>query len=132
MLGGTFLAQNAPAACDSSAQFIDHNMVDYTVKVRAIRGKVVNANGGEVAGSCLALFNTDHSEVLRVFRASGNGDFSERGIKNGDYWLVVRDPQLIFCPAAARIKLRTVSRKSRLVVDMRFRGLDTCSSCEAK
>jgi hypothetical protein len=132
LLGGVLLAQSLPLACDSSVQFVDHNMVDYTVKVRAMRGKIVDANGAKVGRSCLALFNADHSKLLSTFQANDDGEFSADGIKNGDYWLVVRDPQVAFCPAAARINLRTMNRKSRIIVDMRFQGLDTCSSCEAK
>jgi hypothetical protein len=107
-------------------------MVDYTVKVRAMRGKVVDAYGVGVPKACLALFNSDHSKLLRAFEASDIGEFKANGIRSGDYWLVVRDSQNAFCPASARLKLGRMSKRRRLVVNMRARGIDTCSFCEAK
>jgi hypothetical protein len=130
-LSGTLLAQGASGVCDSTVQFVDRNMVDYTIKVRAMRGEVVDVDGVGVSRACLALFNSDHSKLLRVVEAADSGEFAVKDVKNGDYWLVVRDSQNAFCPATARLKLRSMSR-SRLVVNMRARGIDSCSFCEAK
>jgi hypothetical protein len=132
LLSEPLLAQGGSVVCDSTVQFVDRNMVDYTVKVRAMRGKVVDIDGVGVSGACLALFNSDHSKLLRTFEASDNGEFTANGIKSGDYWLVVRDSQHAFCPASARLKLRSMSSRSNLVVNMRVRGVDNCSFCEAK
>jgi hypothetical protein len=107
-------------------------MFDYTVKVRSMRGKVVDKAGVGVSRACLALFNSDHSNLLRTFETNDTGEFTADGIKSGDYWLVVRDPQNAFCPASARIKLRSVGGKRMLQVDMRVQGIDSCSFCEAK
>jgi hypothetical protein len=132
LLSEMLLAQVGSAACDSTVQFSDRNMVDYTVKVRSIRGKVVDAAGVGVPRACLALFNSDHSKLLRTFEANDNGEFTTNDVKGGDYWLVVRDSQHAFCPAAARVKVQSISNKSTLVVNMRVGGIDACSFCEAK
>ena len=126
------LAQVGPAVCDATVQFDDRNMVDYTLKIRSIRGKVIDVDGVGISKACLALFNSDHSKLLRTFETNDTGEFLTNNIKGGDYWLVVRDSQNVFCPASARIKLRSITGKGRLVVDMRVRGIDTCSFCEAK
>jgi hypothetical protein len=132
LLTGTLLAQGGLFPCDSTVQFVDHNQVDYTVKVRAMRGKVVDVDGVGVQRACLALFNSNHSMLLRAFEASENGEFTASGIKTGDYWLVVRDSQHAFCTASTRLKLRGGSDKSSLVVNMRVQGQDSCSWCAAK
>jgi hypothetical protein len=132
LLSVPLLAQGGSIVCDSTVQFVDRNMVDYTVKVRAMRGKVVDIDGWGVSRACLVLFNSDHSKLLRTFEASDNGEFTANGIKSGDYWLVVRDSQHAFCPASARLKLRRMTNRSRLVVNMRAGGIDSCSFCEAK
>jgi hypothetical protein len=129
LLSGTLLAQGGSGACDSTVQFVDRNMVDYTIRVRAIRGKVVDGVG--VSRACLALFNSDHSKLLQVVEATDSGEFTAKDVKSGDYWLVVRDSQNALCPASARLKLRSMSRRT-LVVNMRARGIDSCSFCEAK
>jgi len=132
LLSEPLLAQGGSVVCDSTVQFVDRNMVDYSVKVRAIRGKVVDVDGVGVSGACLALFNSDHSKLLRTFEASDNGEFTANGIKSGDCWLVVRDSQHAFCPASARLKLRSTRGRSSLVVNMRVQGMDSCSWCAAK
>jgi len=132
LLSGTLLAQEGHFVCDSQVLFVDHNQVDYTVKVRSIRGKVIDSYGTEIPRACVALFNSDHSRLLKVFEVGENGEFAARRIKSGDYWLVVIDPQNAFCPASARLKLRRMTNRSRLVVNMRVRGIDSCSFCEAK
>ncbi len=128
----TALAQGSSFVCDSTVQFVDRNMVDYTVKVGAIRGAVIDAYGSPVPRACLALFNRDHSKLLQVFEASENGKFAPNGIKDGNYWLVVKDPQSAFCTASTRLKLRRLTKHSRLLVNMRPQGIDSCSFCEAK
>jgi hypothetical protein len=132
LLSKVLVAQGELVVCDSTVQFVDRNMVDYTLKVRSMRGKVVDANGAGVPGACIALFNSDHSKLVQTFRATDDGDFTANEVKSGDYWLVVKDLQNAFCPASARIKLRRASGKSNLIVDMRARGVDVCSFCEAK
>jgi hypothetical protein len=132
LLSEMSLAQSGPLVCDSTAQFLHRNMVDYTVKVRTLRGKVVDVQGVGIPRACLALFNSDHSKLLRTFESGDNGEFIPKDIKNGDYWLVVRDPQNAFCPASTRLKLRSMSSKSKLVINMRPAGIDSCSFCEAK
>jgi hypothetical protein len=132
LLSGTLLAQGGLRACDSTVQFVDRNMVDYTVMVGAMCGKVVDVEGAGVSRACLALFNSDHSKLLRVFEAADNGEFCASDVKSGDYWLVVKDSQNAFCPASARLKLRSRGGKRSLVVNMRGRGIDRCSFCEAK
>jgi hypothetical protein len=132
LLSEMLLAQVGSVVCDSTVQFDDRNMVDYTVKVRAMRGKVVRVDGVRISRACLALFNSDHSKLLQTFEANDNGEFRANDVKGGDYWLVVRDSQHAFCPAAGRVKLRSISNKSRLVVNMRVGGIDACSFCEAK
>lgn len=132
LVGETLLAQVGALVCDSSVQFDDRNMVDYTLKIRSMRGKVIDIDAVGISNACLALFNSDHSKLLRTFQTNKNGEFLANDIKSGDYWLVVRDPQNVFCPASTRIRLRSMLGKSRLVVDMRARGIDRCSFCEAK
>jgi len=132
LLSGTMLAEEGHFVCNSQVQFVDHNQVDYAVKVRSIRGKVIDSYGTEIPRACVALFNNNHSRLLKAFEVGEKGEFAVRSIKSGDYWLVVIDPQNAFCPASARIKLRRMTNRSRLVVNMRTGGIDSCSFCEAK
>jgi len=132
LLTGTLLAQSGTFACDTTVPFADRNQVDYTVKVHAVSGRVVDVDGVGVPKACLALFNSDHSKLLRAFEASENGEFTASGIKTGDYWLVVRDSQHAFCTASTRLKVRGGTDKSSLVVNMRVQGVDSCSWCTVK
>lgn len=118
--------------CDSTVRFVDHNMIDYSVKVAAIRGSVVEFDGVAVYKACVALFANDRSTLLQIIEAEENGAFEIKGVKPGDYWLVVQDGQRVFCPAAAHIKLRRFARKTRLAVRLEVGRADRCSYCEAK
>lgn len=118
--------------CDSGITFVDRNMIDYTVKVRRVRGSVIDPSGIAVPKGCIALFNADHSKLLQTVEASLNGEFTINGVKNGDYWLVVQDPQRAFCPAAARVRLRRLLRRSKIIVHMEGAGIDQCSYCESR
>lgn len=118
--------------CDSTVSFIDRNMIGYSVTVRRLQGSVLDPTGVAVPKDCIALFASDHSRLLRTIEANENGQFAIHNVKPGDYWLVVQDPQRVFCPATTLLKLRPFSRKSKIVVHMAGAGIDRCSYCESR
>ena len=118
--------------CDSTVRFADHNMVDYSVNVRAIRGAIVDSTGTPAYKGCVTLFASDRSTLLRSTVANEDGKFELEHVKPGSYWLVVRDGQRAFCPSATHVKLRRYARASKLLVHLIPAGIDTCSYCEAK
>ncbi len=128
-LGQSLIAQDVP--CDSKVAFVDKNMIDYTISVRSLDGKITDSSGVAVPSDCVALFTPDRSKLVQAIKASENGEFSIRA-KDGDYWLVVQDPQRAFCPAVAKVKLRKSARKKNIAVHMKARGIDDCSYCEAR
>src|SRR2546427_246157 len=99
-------AEQSFKPCDSTVVFANRNMIDYTIKSRHLRGSVADPTGIAVPEGCVALFNADHSKLLRTVEANENAQFAIAGVKNGDYWLLVQDRQRAFCPAAAHLKLR--------------------------
>ena len=133
LLAFFFLIGAVPAQsfkpCDSKAAFVDRNMIDYTIRVRTLRGSITDPDGVAVPRDCVALFNSDHSKLLQTVQANEHGDFAMAGVGNGDYWLVVQDPQRAFCPAAARVKVRWYARKSMILAHMEGAGIDRCSYC---
>jgi len=125
-------AQSKTNICGAGIEYQDRNMVDYTVTVRVLRGRVIDPAGVAVPRACVALFNSDHSKLLRWVESGDDGRFAMDRIKPGKYWLLTRDPQKAFCPAAARLQLRTSAARSKLIVHMEMKGIDSCSFCEAQ
>ena len=107
-------------------------MIDYTVRIRNVSGTVINFDNVPLPKACVAIFNSDHSKLLRTVESDDEGKFVVNGIAPGRYWLVVKDLQRAFCPAAAKLEVARWRGKHALVVHMRVSGIDTCSYCEAK
>jgi hypothetical protein len=118
--------------CDLTVKFVDHNMVDYSVIVRAIRGVIVDSSGAPAYKGCVTLFASDRSTLLRSAVANDNGKFELQHVKPGTYWLLVQDGQRAFCPSSTHVKLKRSARRSKLLVHLIPGGIDTCSYCEAK
>lgn len=118
--------------CDSSVQYENHNMIDYGVKVRKVKGSVIDLYKAPLAKSCIAVFNPDHSKLVRTLESDADGKFDVEGISPGKYWLVVKDLQRAFCPMAAKLEVGRWRGKRSLIVQMRPAGIDTCSFCEAR
>jgi len=118
--------------CDSTTKFVDKNMVDYALDVKQVRGSIADPAGAPVPKDCVAVFALDRSTLLRTTEASQDCTFELTGLKSGDYWLVVQDPQRVFCPATARLKVRNSARKVTISVHMQRAGIDRCSYCESR
>jgi hypothetical protein len=118
--------------CDSTVKFVDHNMVDYSVNVRAIRGAIIDSAGAPGYKGCVTLFASDRSTLLRSTVANDEGNFELKHVKPGSYWLIVQDGQRAFCPSSTHVKLRRYAHRSKLLVHLIPAGIDTCSYCEAK
>jgi lysozyme family protein len=48
LVAQTLLAYGATVVCDATPQFVDHNMVDYTVNTGAMRGVVIDTDAQSV------------------------------------------------------------------------------------
>lgn len=118
--------------CDSTIAFVDKNMIDYTIKIRAVRGSITDNTGVSIYKGCIALFDSTRSTLLRTVEADSGGNFQMNNVRSGDYWLVVQDGQRVFCPAVAHIRVRWYARKSRILAHMDGRGIDSCSYCESR
>jgi hypothetical protein len=107
-------------------------MIDYTVSVTHIRGSITGPAGAAVPKDGVAVFAADRATLLRTVEASKDGTFDVKGLKSGDYWLVIQDPQRVFCPATVRVNLRKSAGKKEIAVHMQGAGTDRCSYCEAR
>jgi len=138
-LGWVFLfsqamfAQGPLLSCPKDAEFVDHNQIDYTIKVKAVRGRVIYEGDGQaIVGACVALFDGTRSTLLRQVQADQNGRFTIEGISTGNYWLSVSDSQQALCPAASRLQVRRAALKSKIVVVMKTAAIDSCSYCRTE
>ena len=133
LLSQVLLAQSSSTPCPKDAKFADRNQIDYTIKVRGVRGRVIVEGDQEaIAGARVALFDATHSKLLREVQADENGSFTIEPLSSGDYWLSVKDPQQALCPAAVRLHVRRTAVKSKIVVVMKVAGIDTCSYCKTE
>jgi carboxypeptidase family protein len=113
-------------------EYENHNMIDYTVRIRHVKGTVIDVTNVLLPKACIAIFNSDHSKLLRTVETDEEGRFIVDRISPGRYWLVVQDQQRAFCPMAARLEVRRWRGKQELAVHMNLSGIDRCSFCEAK
>ena len=118
--------------CDSTVQYSNKNMIDYKVKSRHLRGRVVDGTGLPMPKACVAIFNTDHSKVVRTVESAEDGSFAIADVPSGNYWLVVRDQQRAFCPATAKLEIGHLKLKNKILVMMMPSAIDTCSFCKAE
>jgi len=118
--------------CDSSIEYENHNMIDYRVVVRSVKGTVVDLTKAPLPNACIAVFDSNHSKLLRTVESDAEGKFDVAAIRPGRYWLVVKDQQRAFCPMATRLDVRRWRSRRELTVHMDLRGIDRCSYCEAK
>ena len=118
--------------CDATVEYEHRNMVDYTLKVRHMQGKVIDPFSVEIPRACIAVFNSDHSKLLRTVESDEQGNFIVDNVPPGEYWLVVKDQQRAFCPALAKVEVGRLRGKSAIVVHMQLSGIDRCSFCEGK
>jgi len=118
--------------CDRTVEYENHNMVDYTVKVRHLKGRILDFSDSPLPRACIAIFNSDHSRLLQTAESDDGGNFAVDKIPAGKYWLVVKDQQRAFCAASAKVEIGRLMGKETLLVHMKPRGIDTCSYCEGK
>jgi hypothetical protein len=118
--------------CDASVKYENHNMIDYTVKVRNIKGTVIDEANVSLPRACIAVFNADHSKLLHTAESDAEGKFVIKKMSPGQYWLVVKDQQRAFCPVAAKLEVARWRSKRELVVHVVPGGIDRCSYCDAK
>lgn len=132
LLGALPIGAQNTKPCDASARFVDKNMIDYTIKVKALRGSIIDSTGAPIYEGCIAVFANDRSKLLRTVEADSNGNFEIKHVKSGDYWLVIQDGQRAFCPAATHVRLRWYARKAKIAVHMEPGAIDRCSYSEAR
>ena len=104
----------------------DDNQVDYSLRLRTLKGTAVDAHGVAMPGVCVGLFK-DH-ELIAVVQTDSSGRFEMLKVHGGLYRLVARTQG--FGSANARISVGL--RGSKLVViRMRPKGIDTTSFFES-
>lgn len=119
--------------CDAKPVYVNRNMVDYgPIVVTRINGRVLmEQTDGTILDAipaCIALFTEKGHRLVARSEAGDNGYFKLKRVSYGNYRLVVRDPQGVFCPANVKVRIAKRRRSSRrLAVHMRAAGIDTCS-----
>lgn len=124
-----------PAYGQSCEQMVysNQNQIDYgPIEIQRVRGIGVDSAGVTVPHFCVGIFSIREHKLLRHTASDGNGVFAMEmnDLPDGEYRLVV--DAVAFCPANARIRIRSSShRKKSLVAHMRVGGIDTCSFIDA-
>lgn len=135
LLGSFGHVQAQSPSCKSPIEYGNRNQVDTKrSSVRRISGRVIAEVGrpAKEAGSlpaCIGLFTEEGHRLIASVVADEEGRFSLTSIPPGQYRLVVRDPQDVFC--VANMPLRVVrwprGKAKPLVIHMRPSGIDDCS-----
>jgi hypothetical protein len=106
----------------------DDNQVDYSLRLRTLKGTAVDAHGVAIPGVCVGLFKEPDHELIAVVQTDSSGRFEMLKVHGGLYRLAACTQG--FGSANARIAVGL--RGSKLVVvRMRPRGLDTTSFFES-
>ena len=135
LLGFIAHVQAQTPSCKSPIEYGNRNQVDpKRSSVRRISGRVIAEAGrpAKEAGSvpaCIGLFTEEGHRLIASVVADEEGRFRLTSIPTGQYRLVVRDPQDVFC--VANMPLRVVrwprGKAKPLVIHMRPSGIDDCS-----
>lgn len=128
------LLQAAPQSdgCSDMA-YEDHNQIDYVVstKTGTLRGVVVDFGSDPVPKACVGIFTEDAHALLAKAESNDEGEFAMPRLVKGSYRIVVRYPG--FCAANAILRVHGgLGHRKALSVQMRPRGLDTCSYIDRK
>jgi Carboxypeptidase regulatory-like domain len=92
------------------------------IELRKVSGTVIDPLKVVIPQSCLGIFTEADHRLLKYVQADNNGYFQIDGLPDGEYRLVGQSPG--FCPANARIRIKSHTRKKRvLVVHMNPRGI---------
>ena len=133
VLGSVAYAQTP--RCKAPIEYGNRNQVDpKRSSLRTISGRVIAEAGrpAKQAGSvpaCIGLFTEEGHRLVTSVVADDQGRFSLGSIRPGQYRLVVRDPQDVFCVANMPLSVvRWPRGKGRpLVIHLRPSGVDDCS-----
>jgi len=128
-------------ACSANALFAEpckemvyrhENQIDpKPIELRQVQGTALDPNRTVMPQLCVGIFTEPEHKLLRYAQTDDDGVFAEdiHGLPNGEYRLVVEATG--FCPANVIIRIKSHSRKKKLLVmHMNPRGLDTCSFVE--
>lgn len=99
--------------CDASVRFVDKNMIDNTIKVKALRGSIIDSTGAPIYEGYIAVFANDRSKLLRTVEADSNGNFEIKHVKSGDYWLVIPRRPTGILPSCDACQIEVVRAKGK-------------------
>ena len=106
--------------------------------VKRIFGQVVSAVSASpsddkknqpISSVCVVLFSENTKKRIAVIEPDHNGNFKFKPIKDGKFWLVVKDMITRMCVASIPLKVKATSTERRkiLVRMLGIRPLDACS-----
>jgi len=132
----------ALVGCSANALFAEpckemvyrhENQIDLKpIELRQVQGTALDPNGTVMPQLCVGIFTEPEHKLLRYSQTDDDGVFAAdtHGLPDGEYRMVVEATG--FCPANAIIRIKSHSRKKKLlVIHMNARGLDTCSFVES-
>jgi len=68
----------------------DDNQVDYSLRLRTVKGTAVDAHGVAMPGVCVGLFKGPDHELIAVVQTDSSGRFEMLKVHGGLYLLVAR------------------------------------------
>jgi hypothetical protein len=112
--------------CKEVAYANEKQVETMLIKLGQVSGTVVDPIAVVISQTCVGIFTEADHQLLRSVQADDKGHFHMNGLPDGEYRLVSQSPG--FCPANARIRIKSRSRKKKvLVLHMWPRGIH-CNS----
>jgi hypothetical protein len=144
LIGSNAFAQQGLPRC-ARIEYGNRNQVDpEPLSIRILSGKVFDQIGEDpvqvhapIPGACLGLFTETDHRLIASAPADDRGNFRFARVSPGQYRLVARDPQNVFCLANARVRIVDwpgggALKRKHLVVHLRPAGIDSCSYADYK
>ena len=111
LIGSSAFAQRGVPRC--AIEYGNRNQVDpEPLSITILSGKVFDEIGEDpvqvhapIPGACLGLFTETDHRLIASATTDDRGNFRFARVSPGQYRLVARDPQNVFCVANARVRI---------------------------